>query len=510
MRTPTSTSKIIGSNETRRLTTDPAADGFPSWSPDGRQIAFVRAAGESQGTIHLISPLGGPDRKLSDELVARHPLSWSPDGRWLATYADSPAINSRSGVPRGIRLIDASTGDARSITTPGGSAFHSQPAFSPDGFHLAYASCPRSYSCYVDVVGLGADQMPTEAARRLTRRVIWASGLAWTRDGKSVVYGDGISGRLFRVGIAGDALPQRIEVAGFGAGQPAIAASSDRLAFVRSGFGTQIHRFVAGRRAEVVAASSFGNWNPHVSPDGRRFAFESTRGGTGDEIWLASADGTNPIQLTHGPGLWQGSPHWSPDGRRIAFDSLAEDGQWDIWTIDAQGGSLRRLTSDPADDNQPTWSNDGRFVYFSSNRSGTEAIWRAAATAGSEVQVTQTGGGRAQETPDGKTLVFQRISLAGSPLLAVPLAGGPERMLIDCVPRYGYAAVAAGIYHVACGGDPRAAPLFLLDPATGRDQLLGTVEDSGQGLTASPDGKTILFTAQRGEGTDLVLIENFR
>ena len=40
-----------------------------------------------------------------------------------------------------------------------------------------------------------------------------------------------------------------------------------------------------------------------------------------DDIWIAEADGSNPQQLTHGPGVSQGSPSWSPDGRRIAFDA---------------------------------------------------------------------------------------------------------------------------------------------------------------------------------------------
>jgi hypothetical protein len=52
--------------------------------------------------------------------------------------------------------------------------------------------------------------------------------------------------------------------------------------------------------------------------------------------------------------------------------------------------------------------------------------------------------------------------------------------------------------------------LSLLDPATGRDRLLGSLDWPGMGLTVSPDGKTILYTKVVGEGSDLVLIENFR
>jgi Tol biopolymer transport system component len=505
--------KMIGSTETHRLTTDPATDSYPSWSPDGRQIAFVRlSTGSRTGRIHVISPLGGSDRRLSDQLVSGDPLSWSPDSRKLVTGAPSGGAGVASDLPRGTRLIDASSGDVRSITSPTGPAHDSQPALSPDGRHLAYASCSRSYACHVDVVELGPDDMPKGAARRLTRRVIWPMGLAWTRDGASVVFGDNLSGRLWRVGLLGDHPPERIEIAGFGHGFfPAIAVSRDRLAFVRSGFSLAIYRFEAGRPPEAVAASSTSFWdrNPHLSPDGSRLAFESNRGGGGDEIWVAAADGSNPVQLTHGPGLWQGSPRWSPDGRRIAFDSFGEDGQWDIWTIDGDGGSLRRLTSNPADENMPTWSHDGRFVYFSSNRTGAETIWRVPAMGGSEEQVTHTGGGRSGEAADGKTLFFQRATIVRSPLLAVSLAGGPERTAIDCVPGTGYAVGVAGVYHVGCNGGAHGLPLSLLDPATGRERLLGMLEGFQEGLTVSPDGKTILY-GKVGEASEVVLIENFR
>ncbi len=508
--------KMVGAGEARRLTTDPAIDSLPSWSPDGRQIAFVRSsAGGTPGTIHVISPLGGADRKVSDQPVAASQLSWSPDSRWLATGAPRSYALVRSNLPRGIRLVEVPSGETRSITAPAEPTYHSMPALSPDGRRLAYASCSSGYmNCRLEVSELGPDGSKKGTARRVTRGVTWPWGLAWTRGGASLVYGDELSGtRLWRVGIQGDEPPRQIEIAGFGANWPAIALSRDRLAFVRRGIQDDIYRFEVGRPAEAVVVSSFYDWNPHLSPDGSRIAFESSRGGGGHEIWLAAADGSNPTQLTHGPGRWQGSPRWSPDGRRIAFDSYGEDGQSDVWTIDADGGSLRRLTSSPAAHYMPTWSHDSRFVYFSSDRAGAETIWRIPVAGGPEEQVTQTGGGRCEEAADGETLFFQRATFANSPLLAVSLAGGQERTVIDCVPRFGYALGRAGIYHEGCGGDPRAVPLLLRDTATGRDRLLGTLEragESGRGLTVSADGKTILYAKQIGEGSDLMLIENFR
>ena len=70
----------------------------------------------------------------------------------------------------------------------------------------------------------------------------------------------------------------------------------------------------------------------------------------------------------------------------------------------------------------PTWSHDGRFVYFSSQRAGSETIWRVPVAGGPEEQVTHTGGGRCEEAADGQTLFFLRATFGNSPLLAVSLA----------------------------------------------------------------------------------------
>ena len=72
---------LVGSSDVRRLTSDPAEDARPTWSPDGRQIAFVRQRGDDS-TIHLVSPLGGAERRVGDFRGAES-VDWSPDGKWL-------------------------------------------------------------------------------------------------------------------------------------------------------------------------------------------------------------------------------------------------------------------------------------------------------------------------------------------------------------------------------------------------------------------------------------------
>ena len=269
--------------------------------------------------------------------------------------------------------------------------------------------------------------------------------------------------------------------------------------------------FTASRKGVPLAAC----WrlrgydaNPHLSPDGRRIAFESRRSGEGNEIWLAETDGSNPTQLTHGPALHQGTPRWSPDGRRIAFDSLGEDRQWDIWTIDADGGSLRRLTEDPGDDNMPSWSADGRSIYFSSDREGGPDIWRVPSAGGPAERVTRTGGFSPMNRPTGRRS-SSRAATSTRPLWPWRFREGRSDRSWTACPGVGFAVGRAGVYHFGCGTGPEL-PLSLLDAATGRDRLLGRVERPGQGLTVSPDGKTILYTKTVREGSDLMMIENFR
>jgi serine/threonine protein kinase/dipeptidyl aminopeptidase/acylaminoacyl peptidase len=505
--------QIVGSSETRRLTSDPAFECCPAWSPDGRQIAILRATadGPGFGRLHIVSPLGGTARPLGDQTVALARPSWSPDGHWLATGATAETVETAPDAPRGIRLVRVPNGEARTLTSAAGPSFHSRPAFSPDGARLAYAAC-HDVACWIDVIGLDAKLETRGTPQRLSSRVIEADGLAWTRDGKSLVYGDDITRRLWRIETTAGATPERIELAGFEAHIPAIAPTGDRLAFVRSHANPDVYRFRPGGPPEPVAPSSFADRTPVLSPDGSRFAFASSRsngGGFADEIWVAAVDGSNATQLTTGPGVSQGAPRWSPDGRRIAFDSMDEDGTWHVWTIDADGSSPHRLTSSAASERDPTWSHDGRFIFFTYGPDRGKTIWRAPAAGGPAVPFTSTGGGPAEASPDGRTLYFQR-SVNNSALLAVPVDGGPERTVIDCVRSYGFSVSSAGVYHLPCGGSG-SLPLLLWDPSTGKDRRVATLDGPFfPGLTVSADGGTILYSKSTGQGADLVLIENFR
>jgi Tol biopolymer transport system component len=268
-----------------------------------------------------------------------------------------------------------------------------------------------------------------------------------------------------------------------------------------------IYRFVPGRSPEPLAGtSSVLEVVKAFSPDGRRIAFESTRSGR-SEAWLSDADGTRPMQLTDGPGSWQGSPRWSPDGERIAFDSQAKDGHQDIWTVAVKGGAPRRLTLDTADEHTPTWSRDGRFVYFTSNRTGRRDTWRIPADGGAEERVTHQGiDSLSVESIDGRSLYFTRDER----LYEHSLATGVERQLTkNCVHGGIFDVAADGVYYPECSEEMKPR-LHRLDPKTGRDQVLGVADGLGFSMVVSPDGRTIVFTKIVGFGADLMMIDSFR
>ena len=194
------------------------------------------------------------------------------------------------------------------------------------------------------------------------------------------------------------------------------------------------------------------------------------------------------------------------DGQTI-FNSNV-DGQQDIYVVPAGGGKPRRVTSHQATDIQPTFSRDDRWIYFASNRTGAFQIWKAAASGGQEIQVTRNAGVASFEAPDGD-FCYTQTPVEASALWRLPPSGGESVKVLDGVVMRAFIVLDRGIYYI--DRPERASRLQFFDFATKRSTTVaGDLGDARLGLTASPDGRTILFTRRDSSVDDLMLVENFR
>ena len=397
--------QLVGSSTPLRLTTDPASDGSPGFSPDGRQIAFLRARPEGVSEVLLVPPIGGPERKLAEIHVGRDQfdtsLSWSPEGKSLL-------VRDRSSPEEqpGVFVLSIDNSEKRRLTSSPETTTHGDrtAVFSPDGRMVAFE---RSRGWGVSDIHLvpTANGQPT----RLTFDKGNPEGLTWTADGNEIIFSR--RGALWRISASGGT-PQRLMGIPGRQIQPVISLTGRRLAYVERTYNTDIWRVdtqapLDRRLPQKFIASTRLDASPQFSPDGKRIVFFSNRSGSG-EIWVCDSDGANPFQLTS-IGR-SGTPRWSPDGQSIAFDSYSR-GNYDIYIVSSAGGSHRRITTNPTWDTSPSWSRDGRWIYFFSDRTGENQVWKVPVGGEGDdgslaVRVTKHGGEVPFESTDGKYVFY--------------------------------------------------------------------------------------------------------
>jgi TolB protein len=208
-------------------------------------------------------------------------------------------------------------------STPQGLFFAVEPAWSPNGRFVAFASKRDGVSHVYVMRADGTD------VRRVTNGRLEDDGPTWAPDGRRIVF------------------------------------SRERALYVVPSAGGP------ARRLTHDAAGDAGN--PAWSPDGKLIAYDYRRPGFGSrEVWVVGADGGRPRQLTKFDVL-STLPSWSPDGSRLAFQSNVYGGHFEIYTIGRDGRGLRRETRSSIDTIDPAWSLDGKEIAFS--RDG--AIWTA-------------------------------------------------------------------------------------------------------------------------------------
>ena len=213
---------------------------------------------------------------------------------------------------------------------------------------------------------------------------------------------------------------------------------------------------VAGGTPTRIADGLPYETQPRFSPDGRRIAFTSDRGG-GDNIWIMNADGSDKRQMSKEDFRLLNQPSWSPDGRFIAakkhFTTGRSLGTGEVWLYHVSGGAGVVLVKKPNEQHQkelgePIFSPDGKYIYFTRNIT-PGAIFQYAQdsngdifnieryemdTGKTEAVVTGAGGAvRPTPSPDGKKIAFVRRERTKSKLYVKDFTTGEERKIYDAL-----------------------------------------------------------------------------
>jgi Tol biopolymer transport system component/DNA-binding winged helix-turn-helix (wHTH) protein len=482
---------LIGSDTPLRIAEDKGGlIRSPSWSPDGRVIAFSRCDGK-EGAIYIVPALGGTERRLTSvgcPYNAPFRLAWTPDGNQLLMIDHC----STTG-PFGLVLFSLLTGEKKCLRDS-----IDDFSLSPDGSTVAFTPMINSvptFEIYTIPLAGGAQHL-------VVKDDSYCGGLMWTPDERAIVFYSirSTQSSLWRVSSTGGEMQRETIYPALGS----FSKDGRRFVYADSATGEPFQVWRADLTSpgghvlknRKLVSTQFGDLDAQPSPDGRRIVWASFRTGPA-EIWVSDATGTSPLQLTH-LGLYSGTPRWSPDGKWIAFDIHKSNGV-QIYTVDSEGRNLHAVTGGPYPNVVPSWSRDGEWIYFVSKRTGSWEVWKHSLKSGKEVQLTTNGGFDPIESYDGRTIYFSKFDEAG--IWSVPSEGGRESLVIANKPQVTYwghwAITESGLYLLDAEAEPRPRIEFY-DFATRRISPVLTIEKRaalGQpSLSATADGKTIYYT----------------
>jgi Tol biopolymer transport system component len=362
----------VGGQTALNLTSEsPAAEGQAAFSFDGERIAF--RSQRDGGGLFVMGRTGEAPRRVTTEGVDP---SWSPDGRRLAYATVSTRAPTSRGALSALRVVDIETGAVTELLR----ADAMNPAWSPNGRFIAYwgmTSGSEDFARARDIWAIPADG---GAPWRVTddAHVDWCP--VWSPDGAYLYFASdrGGSMNLWRLPMDPDSGrpegdPEPVTTPAAYVGRPQIAAVSGEIVFEAINSTSNVYRSpfdpasgALGSIAPVTSGSrAFIFIDP--SPDGQFLVL-----GTGylaqEDLFISRADGSGLRQLM-ADASYDRWPEWSPDGERIAFYSN-RSGKYEIWTTTATG-ELRQITDAPDYSAiYPRWSPDGRRMTFSdiSNR----------------------------------------------------------------------------------------------------------------------------------------------
>lgn len=480
------------------------SDRFPNWSPNGREIAFARFGPEQSCQVLIASATGGALRHVTrcdgTELLS---FDWTPDGRGLL-------FGSLAGryAHRGIRVLDIASGSWTPLAYPAGAdSFDYAPRYSPDGRWIAFVRNPQIGDLWRMPAGGGTPEQLTDDSAEIR-------GWAWRSDSRHIVFGRRVDSeaRLYEL----DTRTRTLRDVGLDDAQsPTLSRSNNVLAFVhrRAQFGLFRVPVTAGvpGRPERLFPSGGRDGQPMVSPDGRQLVFTSDRSGSYSLWW---ADLQRPESLRPIEGLrsdTRQAPDWSPDGKRLLVLGRDEHANPVIYEVSPRDEQIVRLSGPVSQPLQALHNGvDGQILVVERDRDERMQLslfdrsstpWRPLARI--------EGVSQARYDAAGKRVLFTRLGAGGLWSADTALSAASIRQISGDRPsRWRYrtwtVSDAGGVDYLS-SRDDCATWFTRLDAATERPghcldaDRLGT----GNGFSASPDGKAVYVALAVADGADI-------